>query len=137
MAATDKSEAAVIRDLVLKGVKAERLERAARDPVVNALLRAMNDVVVSHTARLERRLSLEFHTLRRLTATTIVLAHAAMRILETYVAVVPPPADAEVAARKMRSLTPSIGDSSARPRGSWKGCSMSVITPSRCWRKRS
>lgn len=100
MIATGKTEAAVIRNLVRKGAKAERLERAARDPVVNALLRVMNDVVGSHTSRLERRLSLEFHTLRRLTATAIVLAHAALRILETYVAVEPPSADAEVVERK-------------------------------------
>ena len=71
-----------MRSLVRKGVKAERLERAARNPVVNALLRAMNVVIGSHTARLERRLSLEFPTLCRLTATVIVLAHAVMRILE-------------------------------------------------------
>jgi hypothetical protein len=100
MSVTGKTEAAVMRSLVRKGVKAGRLELATRDLVVNALLRAMNDIVGPHTTRLERRLSLEFHTLRRLTATTIVLAHAAMRILETYVAVEPPPADAEVVGRK-------------------------------------
>lgn len=89
MDATGKTEAAVMRSLVCEGVKAERSERAARDPLVGP-----------HTTKLERRLSLKFHTLRRLTATTIVLAHAAIRILETYVAVEPSPADAEVAARK-------------------------------------
>ena len=76
------------------------MELATRDPVVNALLRAMNVVVGSHTARLERWLSLEFRTLRKLTATAIDLAHAAMWILETYVAVEPPPANAEVIGRK-------------------------------------
>jgi hypothetical protein len=100
MSVIGKNEAAVMRSLVRKGVQAEPLECATRNPVVNALLQAMNDVVGSHTARLERRLSLEFHILRRIATTTIVLAHAAMRILEPYVAVEPPPAAAEVTARK-------------------------------------
>lgn len=94
----------MIQNLVRKGVKAERLERSVRDPVVYTFLSVMNDIVGSHTAKLEHRLSLEFHTLRRLSATAMVLEHAAMLILETYVAVEPPPADAEVVGRKKSIL---------------------------------
>lgn len=100
LTSTGKTEADLIRRWVRRGIKAERLERAARDPVVNSLLRALDDVLGAHTARLERRLSMEFHTLRRLTATTIVLANAAMRILEAYVASQPPPDEAALAGRR-------------------------------------
>jgi hypothetical protein len=100
---TGISEAALIRNLVNKGIRLERLERAGRDPVVNTLLDTVEDLLSAHLDKLERRLSAEFHTLRRLTATTIVLSHATLRLLETYVAT-EPPADQKALAERRKAF---------------------------------
>jgi hypothetical protein len=97
------SEAALIRNLVNKGIRLERLERAGRDPVVNTLLDTVEDLLSAHLDKLERRLSAEVHTLRRLTATTIVLSNATMRLLETYVAT-EPPADQKALAERRKAF---------------------------------
>jgi hypothetical protein len=49
---------------------------------------------------LERRLAIESHTLRKMIATTIVLANVAMGILETYTATDAPPEQTTLALRR-------------------------------------
>jgi hypothetical protein len=100
---TGISEAALLRNLVNKGIRLERLERAGRDPVVNTLLDTVEDLLSAHLDKLERRLSAELHTLRRLTATTIVLSNASMRLLEAYVAT-EPPADQKALAERRKAF---------------------------------
>lgn len=100
MAATNKTESEVIRTLVRKGIRAERLERAARDPVVNTLLKAVSEILGAQTAKLERRLSVETHTVRRLLASNLVFGTASLRLLEAYAAGQPPPDAATIAKRR-------------------------------------
>lgn len=97
---TGISEAALIRNLVHKAVRLERLERAGRDPVVNTLLDTVENLLSTHLDKLERRVSAELHTIRRLTATTVVLSNASMRLLEAYVATEPPADQKTLAARR-------------------------------------
>ena len=103
--ATGVSQSELIREYVHKAVEAERLRRAARDPYVAKLVELLNTTVSRHTEKLERRLSMEFHTLRRLTASTIVLGNAALRVLEAYVASQPPPDEAAIAERRKAYFT--------------------------------
>jgi len=69
----------------------DRLERASKGPNINILLKVIDDELAGHFAKLERRLSAEFHTLRRLVATAVVLSTSSMRLLEFYTAQAPPP----------------------------------------------
>jgi hypothetical protein len=89
-----------VRDYVRKAIEAERLRRAARDPYVGKLIELLDTTIARHTAKLERRLSMEFLTLRRFVATTIVLSNLAYGILETYIAAQPPPDDLTLAERR-------------------------------------
>lgn len=90
METTRKFESEIVRILVRKGVRMDRLERASRDPNVNILMKVVDQTLNHHIARLERRLSTELYTLRRLVATTIVMANVAMRLIEAYTATQPP-----------------------------------------------
>ena len=89
--ATGIPNSELVRNYVRKGVEAERLGRAARDPYVARLVDLLNATLDEHTGKLERRLSAELHTLRRLTATAVVLANSSMRLLELYAATGAPP----------------------------------------------
>lgn len=91
MIATGKGESDVIRALVRKGIASERLENASKDPNVKNLLKVVETTLAEHSAKLERRLSVELHTLRRLIATAVVLSSSSMRLLELYAATGAPP----------------------------------------------
>lgn len=97
---TGISSSELVRHYVRKGIEAERLRHAARDPYVAKLLELLDSTVVRSVGKLERRLSAELHTLRRLVATTIVISNASMRLLEFYTALTPPPTAKAVEERR-------------------------------------
>lgn len=86
-----KKESAVIRELVKKGLAADRLARAGGDPAVHQLLQTFDEIVAGRTTEVTAELAVESYTLRRLMASVLATSHATLKFLELYFGVEPPP----------------------------------------------
>ena len=78
----------------------EQLERAGRDPYVRNLLKTFGDITNEQIGKLENRLAVETHILRRFIAASIVLNHASIKYLQAYLASEPPPPTSEIEERR-------------------------------------